>query len=180
MSLPPPLPDAPLSTPASAPAPAHRGWWQRHWKWAVPTLVVCGFALFAAALFGLFSLTTRMMRDNDAYRIALGTAQADRRLVADLGRPIEPRWWITGNVNAGADGSGSATLLIPVEGPRGGATVYADASAEHGDWKFTYLVAILDGSGDQIDLMGSLPPGRRARTEAPATGGADECPTRPH
>jgi len=180
MSLPPPLPDAPIPAAPSASVPVRRGWWQRHWKWAVPTLVVCGFALFAAAIFSAFSLTTRMLRDNEAYRIALAAAQADQRLVADLGRPIEPRWWVTGSVNAGPDGSGFANLLIPVEGPRGRATVYADASAEHGDWKFTYLVAILDGSGEQIDLMASLPPGRREKPVAPAADGADECPATPN
>lgn len=161
MSLPPPLPDAPLSTPASAPAPARRGWWQRHWKWAVPTLVVCGFALFAAAFFGLFSLTTRMMRDNDAYRIALAQAQADRTLVDVLGRPIEPGWWMTGSIGTDGDGSGEAQLQIPVHGPQGEATVYVQAIRRQGIWRFSELAATVEGSTRPIDLLPGLPPERR-------------------
>lgn len=161
MSLPPPLPGPPLSTPASASAPVRRGWWQRHWKWAVPMLVLLGLAIFAAGLFGLFSMSMGMMRNNDAYRVALAQARADRTLLAVLGTPIEPGWWMTGSIGTRGDGSGEAQLQIPVHGPRGEATLYVLAMQRKGVWRFSELAATVEGSTRPIDLLPGLPPERR-------------------
>lgn len=179
MPLPPPLPDAPMPPPAPAATAVRKGWWQRHWKWAMPLSVLMSAIVFVAGAVGLFSLSMRPLRDNDAYRVALAAAQADDRLVADLGQPIEPRWWVTGTASTNADGGGEAALRIPIEGPRGKGNLFAMASRERGEWRFYTLFAILDGSGRSVDLMGSLPPGRRAEgSEVPAPGDRDECPVR--
>lgn len=169
MALPPPLPDVPLSTPASASAPVRRGWWQRHWKWAVPILVLLGLAVFAAGLYGLSSVSMGMMRNNDAYRIALAQARADRTLVDVLGRPIEPGWWMTGSIGTDGDGSGEAQLQIPVHGPQGEATVYVQAIRRQGVWRFSELAATVEGSTRPIDLLSGLPPERRIRADDTAS-----------
>lgn len=164
MALPPPMP-----APASASAPVRRGWWQRHWKWAVPILVLLGLAISAAGPFGLFSVSMGMMRDNDAYRLALAQARTDRTLLAVLGTPIEPGWWMTGRIGTHGDGSGEAQLQIPVHGPQGEATVYVHAIRRQGLWRFSELVAITEGSTRPIDLLPGLPPERRTRADDKAT-----------
>ena len=153
MTLPPPLP-------AGTPAPARPGWWQRHWKWAVPLISLATLLVLGGAIFAFVSMIAGAMRDNDVYRIALARTRADAAVVAALGTPIEPDWLFTAQMNTGA-GVGHAHFEIPVEGPRGRATIFAHAHSELGVWKFAALATTIEGSTTPIDLMPGLPPDRR-------------------
>jgi hypothetical protein len=126
----------------------------------VPSLVLCCVALIGVAFFAMFSTVDGMMRDNDAYRIALAQARADRTVVAALGAPIEPAWIINGQVNTGA-GGGHARLDIPIQGPRGRAMLFVEAQSQRGVWKFATLSATIEGSATTIDLRPGLPADRR-------------------
>ena len=78
----------PNPLPATA-TPQRPGWWGRNWKWFVPT--GCLGMLLLAAGFGFFIVTMvfGMMKQSDAYKMALARAKADPRVVAALGSPIE-------------------------------------------------------------------------------------------
>jgi hypothetical protein len=154
---PPPLP----STPAS---PQRHGWWQRHWKWAAPLLTLTLLAFFAGAIFAFVWWIMSLMRDNDVYRIAFAQARADKTVIATLGTPIEAGWMVTGRMNKGADG-GYASYEIPVEGPRGEASVFAVAHRRLGVWKFETLAVTPEGSDTPLDLTPSLPAERKLTPE---------------
>lgn len=159
MPKPPPLPDA---SPSSS-LPQRRGWWQRHGKWAVPLIVVVCAAVMAALIYGLVTAVGAMMRDNDAYRIAMAQAAQDARLVEAIGSPIEHDGFMSGSLTSGT--RSRASLQIPVSGPRGEATVYVEAESQLGVWKFEVLSVTVDGAETSIDLLPSLPESRRLRAE---------------
>lgn len=163
MPNPPPLPDVVWPPSAPPPAPQGRGWWQRHWKWAVPLLSLVCLSIFAALIYGFVMIVGAAMRDNDAYRIAMAQAAADPQLAEAIGTPIEHDGFMTGSISSGT--ASRAELQIPVSGPRGEATVFVEAESRQGVWAFEVLSVTVDGADSTIDLLPSLPESRRLRAE---------------
>lgn len=125
-------------------------WWSRNWKWFVPTLVVTGMALIAAFILAIMSFVFGMMKSSEPYQTGLSRARADAAVVAALGEPITPGYFVQGNID-GSTASGEANLAIPLKGSRGAATLYVEANKRAGKWQYETLVVALDG-GQRIDL----------------------------
>ncbi len=145
---PPPLPASPQ--PPAAPART-QGWWARHWKWAVPVVVVFFGTLFLAAIglfmYGLFS----MIGSSDVAMEAKRRAMQDARVVEALGQPIEPGWFIQGNQQVNGP-NGTASLQIPLEGSKAEADLYIEAVKRVGRWRYSTLTVVVEGSATDIDL----------------------------
>ena len=139
-----------METPAhTQPAP---GWWNRNWKWFVPTgccltPLVLGGAFVAFLVIVIFGA----LKQSDAYKMAVTRAKADSRVVAALGSPIEEGWWLSGNTQVNG-GSGEADLSIPISGPKGKGTIYAIAKKSAGEWTYSKLEVKIDSTGETIDL----------------------------
>lgn len=148
-------PHAPPPLPAGAMPPAppagQPGWWQRHWKWAVPVLVAFLGLLFLAAIglfvYGLFS----MIGSSDVAMEAKRRAQQDPRVIEALGQPVEPGWFIQGNQQTNGP-NGSASLQIPLDGPKAEADLYVEAVKRVGRWQYRTLTVVVDGRSTDIDL----------------------------
>ena len=135
-------------------AQEQRSWWSRNWKWVVPAgcltmllLAVGGVVAVVVFIFGL-------MKSSDAYTGAVARAKAHPAVVAALGSPIEPGFFVTGNINI-SGGSGHANLAVPISGPKGSATLYVTASKAQGQWTFSALVVAIGDTGERIDLLES-------------------------
>lgn len=126
-------------------------WWNRNWKWFVPVLVVTGIALFAAFFAAIFALVFGVMKSSEPYQTGLSRARADAAVVAALGEPITPGYFVQGSID-GSAASGEASLAIPLKGSRGAATLYVEASKQAGEWHYETLVVALDEGGQRIDL----------------------------
>lgn len=129
-----------------------RNWWQRNWKWFVPTgcltLAALAAAFVACAVIFVFTL----MKSSDAYQIALARAKADRRVTEAIGMPINDSWFVSGSTNV-TGGSGTADLSIPIHGPKGAATIYCTATKSAGQWQYSQLVVSITNSKQRIDLL---------------------------
>lgn len=132
--------------------PQPRGnWWQRNWKWFVPTGCITILAL--CAVFGaiiVFGISAAM-KSSDAYQIAVAKAKADSRVIAALGTPIEEGLFTSGSTNV-SGGSGQADLSIPLSGPKGKGTLYAVATKSAGTWTYSKLSLRVEGTGENIDI----------------------------
>ena len=98
-----------------------RSWWSRNWKWVVPVgcltpIVICGggATLIVALVFGV-------IKESGAYQDSLAQAQTDARVVAALGTPIEPGFFVMGNIEVNGP-AGTADLSYSISGPNGTAT----------------------------------------------------------
>jgi hypothetical protein len=140
------------TTPPPLPPIRTGGWWQRHWKWALPALGVLGLSLFAAFVLLAVSALFGMMKSSDAYKLALQRVQASPAATAALGAPIHDGWLVMGNVQINGP-SGAASLQIPVSGPQGAGDVFVEATKSAGAWNFQTLVLQLDADGKRIDLL---------------------------
>ena len=128
-----------------------RNWWQRNWKWFVPTgcltLIAMGVAFVALIVVAVFGA----MKSSDAYKIAVTRAKNDERVVRAIGKPMSEGLFISGNTNV-SGGSGQADLAIPISGPKGKAKIYAVATKSEGEWVYSKLVVRVESTGETIDL----------------------------
>jgi len=144
------------TTPPPLPSVRTGGWWQRHWKWAVPVLGALGLSLFAAFVLLAVSALFGMVKSSDAYKLALQRVQANPAATAALGTPIHEGWLVMGNIQVNGP-SGAANLQIPVSGPAGKGDVFVEATKSAGAWNFRTLVLQLDDGGRRIDLLDEAP-----------------------
>jgi len=126
-------------------------WWQRNWKWFVPTGCLTVLALVALFVVCIVFLVFSVMKSSDAYKIAVARAKSDQRVVAALGTPIKEGMFSSGKTNVNGP-SGEADIAVPISGPKGKATIYAVASKSEGDWSFSKLDVKIDRTGETIDL----------------------------
>lgn len=143
-----------MTTPNNVPSqsPAPRNWWQRNWKWFVPTGCLTLIGLFVAFIAVIVFVVFGAMKSSDAYQLAVTRAKSDPRVVAALGSPIKEGLFLSGNIN-GTGGSGQTDLTIPISGPKGKATLYAVGTKTAGEWHYTTLTVRVDGTGQAINLV---------------------------
>ncbi|HEX4960287.1 MAG TPA: cytochrome c oxidase assembly factor Coa1 family protein [Thermoanaerobaculia bacterium] len=142
----------------TAPRP---NWWQRNWKWFVPTGCAAVLALFALFVLSLVVFVFAVIRHTDVFEDALDKAKSDPQVRAELGEPIHEGWWLSGNVNTTGP-SGNADISIPLKGARKDGTLYAVAHKSAGEWRYDRLEVKVDGREERIKLLnpvrGDAPP----------------------
>src|SRR3982074_3745427 len=103
----------PPFTPAPPPVPPGRGWWQRNWKWFVPTGCLTLFVLFVAFIGSIVLLVFGAMKSSDVYKTAVARAKADARVRHALGSNIHDGMFPSGKTNTTGP-SGEADLAIAI------------------------------------------------------------------
>jgi hypothetical protein len=153
------------------PAEPRKGWFGRNWKWFVPACCLLIFLLIGGGVAGLLAIVEGSIKHSVAYTQALAQAQASPQVIAQIGQPVTPGMFVSGNINVNGD-SGDADISIPVSGPKGKGKVYAVAKKSAGQWQFDTLQFGADGQADRIDLL-------QAQAAAPtaAAAAADPAPS---
>jgi hypothetical protein len=114
------------------------------------------FLIVGAGAYLFISFLDGTMKSSGGYQQALAMARADPVAIQALGTPIKDGWFPTGHVESGGSG-GSSDLAIPVSGPNGGGTLYMRATSDMGDWHITRLVLKVKSTGEEIDLLQTVP-----------------------
>jgi len=141
----------PLPTGTMPPPPTRPGGWRRQWKRAVQVLVAFFGLLFLGVIalfaYGVFS----MLGSSDVAMQAKHRAQQDPRVIEALGQPVEPGWLIQGKLQH--DGpSGTASLQIPLDGPKADGDLHIEAVKRVGRWQYRTLTVVVDSKSTDIDL----------------------------
>jgi hypothetical protein len=145
MSLPPLVSSMPTPPPLPTKKPAD--WWGRNWKWFMPlaaTVAVVAIGGFVATIMGF-------IKSSDAYTGALARARSAPAVVDAIGTPIKDAYFVSGNISVNGT-TGAADLAIPVTGPKGGASVFVQASKRLGVWHFDHMFVQVDATQQRIDL----------------------------
>lgn len=176
--------------PAAALAtPVRRSWLRRNWLWLLGGLFLCGLVFIG----GLFMLVFGAMRSSDVAKEATNRAHSNPAVLKRLGAPIEEGWLLSGSINV-AGSSGDADLAVPISGPKGTGKVSVAAHKSGGTWNYSTMQAVIDSTGERIDLLASpspmsesssgpanpVQPAQSAAALAPATppgAGAGEAPS---
>jgi hypothetical protein len=120
-------------------------------EWVVP--LGCLLPVLFAGGCGLlaFLLATGIMKQSDAYKIALARAQANPAVIEAIGSPISQTGIVSGNSNV-SGAVGEANLSIALSGPKGIATLYVEATKSADIWVFQTMVVKIEKTGERIDL----------------------------
>ena len=111
-------------------------WFDKNWQWFIPVLLVSIFAIVIGPItLGVFHL----MKSSDIYQLALHEVKANDEAKKILGEPIEPGWYVTGNIRLNEQ-EGAAQLSIPVAGTLQEGTLQLDAIKKDGQWTFNSLI----------------------------------------
>ena len=128
-----------------------KSWWERNWKWFVPTGCVSILLIFVVFIASIFFGVTSMMTNSDAYKGAMTEAQKNKLVIEKLGTPIEDDGMTSGNISTTND-SGNCNLQIPIKGPKGKATLFVVAEKK-GTWKYSEMTVFVKATKEEIDLL---------------------------
>ena len=151
-SLPPESADDNWYTQDEAAAPPKKS--GRRW-WLLGCLIPLPFLLCLGVCGGFFVFIFDMLKSSDPYVESLATAQANAELIAEIGKPIDAAWLVSGQINLNND-NGSADLSYDVSGPTGSASVHVIGAKNAGVWTYPQMQATVHGSGKVIDLQEHL------------------------
>ena len=133
------------------PQPPTPGWWQRNWKWFVPVSVVSMVVLFAALILLIFSTVFGMIKSAEPYKDSLAKAVADPQVQSALGSPVTDGFFVNGSIST-SGGSGSASLDIPISGPKGQGNIHVEAKKAAGVWTYSSLEVAIPGQLEKVQL----------------------------
>ena len=136
------------------------------WLWAAigcGVLFVGSIAFLAFIVFVVFA----SIRSASPYKDGVARAKADSRVIESLGAPVEPRWFVSGNINTSGR-SGSADIDIPLKGSKQHGSLHVVGTKEGGRWTYSRMIMTPD-TGEPIDLLAENYVG---------VGGAPEAPRR--
>jgi len=140
--------------PALAPPPRPKNWFARHPVLGILALAALAFVLLLGFAGGILYAVEYSFKRSDVYNQALAEARKSPELAGKLGQPLEPGWFISGNINLNGT-SGEASLSTPISAPKGKGTLYIVASKSAGKWHFETLEVEIDGESQRIDLLQS-------------------------
>ena len=128
-----------------------KNWWDRNWKWFVPTGCLGLIVLFGLFIAGIFFGVTSMMKDSDAYKESMTIVQHDKSVNNKLGSPIEVDGMVSGNISIHND-TGNCDLQIPIKGSKGKGTLFVVAEKK-GKWKYSQMSVYIEATDEEIDLL---------------------------
>jgi hypothetical protein len=118
-------------------------WFSRNWKWFLPTVILGPLLLLALVVGGVLTFVFGLMRSSEPYQHAVALAQKNPQVLRELGGPIEPGWFTTGNVNM-SDSSGEANMAIPLHGKLRRGELFVIAKKSDGIWSYQRLEVLVD------------------------------------
>ena len=102
-------------------------------------LLIAGFVLSILSL----------LRNSNATALALQMAGADEHVSQAIGAPWQPGRFVQGNI-VNTNDTGTASLRIPLHGPAGTGTLYADEFRVAGTWRMKKLTFAQEGKTTEV------------------------------
>ena len=128
------------------------GWLSRNWKWFVPVFCLLATAVIGALVAVTMSVALQSLKSGELYQQAVATAKLNAAVSESLGQPLKEGFFAGGNFKYTST-SGSAEITIPVSEPQGSGTITLKAQRTTGPWLISSLVAEVDATKHQIDLL---------------------------
>lgn len=128
-----------------------KNWWDRNWKWFVPTGCLSLVILFALFIGGIFFGVTSLMKDSDVFKESMTAVQHNKIVIEKLGNPIETDGMISGSISTSSN-TGNCDLQIPIKGPKGKAALFIVAT-KRGKWKYDQMSVYIEKTKEEIDLL---------------------------
>jgi hypothetical protein len=92
------------------------------------------------------------LKSSGPYSDAVSRVRASPEAIAALGKPIDTGWLVSGSIHEGLGKGATGQLSIPVHGPKGSGTLYADGDRTGETWHYRQMELVLKASGKRVDL----------------------------
>jgi hypothetical protein len=120
-------------------------------------LGLIGVLAMAAFVASLLVSIEHDFKSSTLYQTSVATARGSPEVLTMLGSPIDVSWFVSGQISQSTNGGGSATLTIPLKGPRGRGRLWVQAQRRDGTWRFSRLQFLPDGHSPTVDLLSDQP-----------------------
>ena len=120
-------------------------------KWVVPIIAFSVICVFLAAVFLSVAAIFGMAKSTVPYQEALAKAVANPQVQAALGTPVTAGFLVSGNIST-AGASGSASMEIPISGPKGKGNIHVEAKKSAGVWTYSSLEVTIPGQPERVQL----------------------------
>lgn len=138
------------SPPLSADRPP-RGWWTRHWRWAVPLVVVLALMIVVGCSMGWLLRWSALAHASPPMREAMRRAACSPEVVSLLGEPLQADRLPHGDLRVGPDGRQDVGLMVGVEGPLAAGWLIVRGTRMDDSWDYPVMY-VLDEHEQTIDL----------------------------
>jgi hypothetical protein len=129
-----------------------KNWWQRNWKWVVPSGCL-GLLVIVGLFFGaIFLGVTSIMKNTDVYKETMAKAMQNPTIKAKLGSPIEPNGMLSGNIKTD-NYSGDADIHIPIKGSKAEGVIHVIATKENNIWTYSAMTFYVAGDSKGFDIL---------------------------
>jgi hypothetical protein len=134
-----------------------QSWLRRNW-WVFPAGCLGMILLAVVFVAGAAWLALHFLKSNEAYRQGLQAALNSPAVIDALGEPITPGSVTSGSVKY-VNGDASASLEVPLTGPKGSGTLCIEADRKQDQWKFTTLEVEINNGNVILPLLPGGPHG---------------------
>jgi len=111
-----------------------------------------GLLAILAFIVPLMMSIEQQFKSSDPYRMSMAAARSSPDVLEKLGSPIDAGWLVSGEISVSTGGGGSATLTIPLRGPKSKGRLYVEAARQAGTWRISSLEFLPDRHAAPIDL----------------------------
>ncbi len=127
-------------------------WFEKNWKWFVPLVVAVVLVVISAFIGVVIYGVESMFRASYPYQLAVQRATASPAVAEKLGQPLHIGWFIAGNVNFSGS-EGSATMSVPISGPKGKGHIVVVGKKHTDRWTFETFEVDIEGQDEPIPLL---------------------------
>ncbi|MCD0466285.1 cytochrome c oxidase assembly factor Coa1 family protein [Flavobacterium sp. ENC] len=128
-----------------------KNWWDRNWKWFVPTGCLSLIVLFGLFIAGIFFGVTSFMKDSDVYKDAIYQVRQNKEVIQQLGSPVETDGMPSGSINV-SNNTGECDLEIPIKGSKGTGILFVTAH-KRVKWTYDELTVYVNATEKEINLL---------------------------
>ena len=114
---------------------------------------VFGAGAAAVIVLSVLTFTELSLRSSTVYGLAVQKARASPGVISALGQPLHEGWFVLGKLSVSSNGSGQASLAIPLQGPKGKGKLDVEAIRQKWSWRFLVLRFVADGRVFAVDLL---------------------------
>ncbi|OAB80026.1 cytochrome c oxidase assembly factor Coa1 family protein [Cochleicola gelatinilyticus] len=130
-----------------------KSWFNRNWKWVVPTGGCLALIIFAIVFVGsIFFGVTSLLSDSQANIDAMERVRSNELVINRIGEPIESNGSNGGSINY-ENGYSSANITIPIKGPKGEAVIRVEGGGIEKTWTYEKMEVFLSETNEVIDLL---------------------------
>ncbi|WP_161555242.1 cytochrome c oxidase assembly factor Coa1 family protein [Dokdonia sinensis] len=133
-----------------------RSWWQRNWKWALPTGGCLTIIIIAVSFigYGVYKVADKLGDETSVFAFinVITKVQKNPEVIAALGRPIN----IEDNDYDPEMNTNQMNLEMDLRGKKANGVLRVNALKVNDEWDYKVFTVTVEDSGEVIDLLDDI------------------------